>query len=159
MLFINYRRVNSSNTTQASQDAIKLLQNPELKAAVFSTSLTKDDGTAQRADGPDTNWPYFSAAIRVADEVHIFDSVLLNAARVPRDAEVRAILDAAQSTEKVYFMTDKAAGFTACLDPHDAAMRFCNQSVKPLTETTRSDFWLKVSNGTPESDFDRIRGK
>lgn len=157
MLFIQYHRASSGSTTQASADAIKLLRDPGFRVAVFSTSLSENDGSATRQDGPETNWPYFSAAIRVNDDVYIFDSVLLNAARIPRDREVRNILDVAQDTNKVYFTSKDVAGFTAGLAPEDAALKFCERELVLLTPSTRSQFWLQVASGTTESDFDRLR--
>lgn len=159
MFTIRFQRANSGSTTQASADAIALLRNPKFKVAVFSTSLPNDDGTATSADGPSTNWPYFSAAIRVDDHVHIFDSTLLNAARVPRDREVRDVLDVAQQLQNVFFTTSEVAGFTASLPPELAARRFSERQLAPLTPNTRSHFWLMVARGTPEGDFDRLRGK
>lgn len=157
MFFIRYLRASSSSTSQASADAIKLLSDPKFKVAVFSMSPAKDDGTAKPGDGSTTNWPYFSAAIRVDDDVHIFDAPLLNAARIPRDREVRDILDVAQNNANVYFTSDEAAFFTVDLSPNAAAQHFCNRPVTALTPNTRSQFWLKLSKGIPEADLDRIR--
>ncbi|QHE78761.1 MULTISPECIES: hypothetical protein [unclassified Hydrogenophaga] len=151
MFFIDYARF-EGNTTQASSQAIALLQHDDFKFAVFSTSPDSADGTEKPADGPETNWPYFSAAIRVGDNVHIFDSTLLSAARYPRGSEVRDILDVAVQMGSVYF-TQGVAGFTAGLSPEAAARRFAGVPLTALTKETRSDFWLKVSRGIPEYEF------
>ena len=154
MLSIEYNRF-QGNTTLACAEVIALLQHDNFKSAVFSTSPDKADGTEDiRADGPDTNWPYFSAAIRVGHKVHIFDSTLLNAARYSRGLEVREILDVAQGVDDVFF-TQGVAGFTAGLKPETAAQRFAEVPVTPLTPATRSDFWLKVARGMPEHEFFR----
>lgn len=142
------------NTTLACAEVIALLHHDKFKSAVFSTSPDKEDGTNTDADGPDTNWPYFSAAIRVDDKVHIFDSTLLNAARYTRGLEVREILDVAQGIDNVFF-TQGVAGFTAGLKPEAAAQRFAEVPLTPLTPATRSDFWLKVARGMPEHEFFR----
>ncbi|WP_382323296.1 hypothetical protein ACFJGX_26100 [Hydrogenophaga sp. UC242_50] len=153
MFFIEYCRFNG-NTTQACAEVIALLKDAKFSHAVFSTSPTENDGTASPNDGPDTNWPYFSAVIRVGDKVHVFDSTLLSAARYPRGLEVREILNVAQSTGSVYF-TQGVAGFTAGLSPEIAARCFTGVQLTPLTQETRSDFWLKVARGIPEHEFFR----
>lgn len=157
MFTIQYHRV-TGNTTEASAKAIELLKAPGYKHAVFSVSPKADDGTATNADGPDTNWPYFVAAIRVGDDVYVFDSVLLNAARLPRDREVRAILDAAVAAGHVHFTADGKSYFTASLSPEQAARILCDRPLQELNTSTRRDYFVSLSYGMTEEDFDRLRG-
>lgn len=151
MFTIRYHRA-TGTTTQAASDAIAMLQHANFNCAVFSTSPSADDGTSIAADGGETNWPYFSAAIRVGDDVHVFDSTLLNAVRTHRGSEVRDILDVAQTKARVYFITEGAL-FTAGMTPEEAAKSFCNRPLTPFTPETRPFYWLKVANGRPEAEY------
>jgi hypothetical protein len=158
MFTMKYHRA-SGNTTEAAAQAIALLKDPGFKHAVFSASPWSDDGTATAADGPETNWPYFAAAIRVDDAVHIFDSTLLNAARMPRDREVRQILDVAQTVGNVHLTADDKAYFTGGLTPEAAAQKLTNRQLIPLDAQSRVGFWNNLARGVTEAEFDRMRAQ
>lgn len=158
MFTMNYHRT-SGTTSEAAAQAIALLQDPGFKHAVFSASPWNNDGTATVADGPETNWPYFAAAIRVNDDVHIFDSVLLNAARMPRDREVREILDVAQAVGNVRLTADGKAYFTAGLTAEAAAQKLTNRQLIPLDAQSRVGFWNNLARGVTEAEFDRMRAQ
>lgn len=143
MFEIKYHRV-SGNTGEASQKAIALLKDPVFKHAVFSTSPWKKDGTHTEGDGPETNWPYFSATIRVGDDVYVFDSTLLNAARPHRAREVSDILDVAQQLDAVFFVQG-GARFTASMTPEAVAKYMSSRPLAKFTRETRAQFWTQVS--------------
>lgn len=144
MFEIKYHRV-SGTTTEASEKAISLLKDARFKYAVFAASPARDDGSAKPSDGPETNWPYLCATIRVADEVHVFDSILLNAARPPRAREVSNILDVAQQLDNVHFAID-GARFTTSISPDAVAKDMTKQSLTVLNPGTRGQFWQQLSN-------------
>lgn len=157
MFHITFHRAKGT-TSAAAAHAIALLKSPGFKHAVFSASPWDNDGTATEDDGPQTNWPYFIAAIRVDDDVHVFDSVLLNAARMPRDREVRDILDVAQVVGNVRITADDKAHFTAGLSPAAAVATLTNRTLVDLTASTRPGFFSHLSRGVTEKEFDAMRG-
>lgn len=134
-----------------------MLRDPDYKHAVFSTSPWENDGTATQDDGPETNWPYLVAAIRVGDDVHVFDTVLLNAARMPRDREVRDILDAAVAVGNVRYTADGKSFFTGSKSPDEVARMLSERPVLPLDDSTRHDFFVNLARGMTEAEFDRMR--
>lgn len=157
-MLMKYHRA-QGNTTEAAAKAIELLRSPDYKQAVFSTSPWEDDGTATHDDGPHTNWPYLVAAIHVGDAVHVFDSVLLNAARMPRDREVRDILDAALAAGRAFYTADGKAFFTASKTPEEV-VRLLVGNGRPLFSldaSTRRDFFVNLARGMTEAEFDRLR--
>ncbi len=154
MFFIAYKRFPVTSTNDAVSQIITLIQDPNFRVAVFSTSPEKADGTETPSDDPDTNWPYLSAAIRVEDKVYIFDSARINAARSHRASEVRDILDVAVNRKNVFF-TQETVGFTAGLSPEAAAKRFTDVQLTDLTSSTRPHYWLKVGHGIPEHEHFR----
>lgn len=154
MFEIKYHRV-SGNTTEASDRAIALLKDAGFKFAVFSTSPARNDGSAEPSDGPESNWPYFSPTIRVGDEVHVFDSTLLNAARPPRAREVSNILDVAQRLDNVHFATNGAC-FTTAMTPEAVSKNMAKRSLTALTPGTRGLFWQQLSAAT-EAEIERQR--
>ena len=157
-MFIHYHRVNAPDTTSAASMAVELLKSPGYKQAVFSTSPWEDDGTATQDDGPHTNWPYLVAAIRVGDDVHVFDSVQLNAARIPRDREVRDILDAALAAGRAFYTADGKAYFTASKTPTEVVrLLVSNRPLLSLDASTRRDFFVNLARGMTEAEFDRLR--
>ena len=156
-MLIHHQRVHAPNTGTAASIAVELLRSPQFKHAVFSTSPWEDDGTATDNDGPHTNWPYLVAAIRVGNDVHIFDSVLLNAARLPRDREVRDILDAALATDNVSYTADGKCFFTTSKSPEDVARLLGDRPTLPLNASSRSDFFVRLARGMTEAEFDRMR--
>lgn len=151
MFFIDFHRFPVTSTNDAVDQAIALLQDPDFRCAVFSTSPEKRDGKETHADEPTTNWPYLSAAIRVGDRVYIFDSVHISAARSQRAREVAHLLDVAVNQKNVFF-TQETVGFTAGLSPEDAARRFTDVQLTDLTPATRAYYWLKVGHGIPEHE-------
>lgn len=134
-----------------------LLNDPKTVRVVLFASPIEEDETYSREDGPTTNLPLVAALVEhklegVPTQNIVFDGNFLTAARNPRYSEVRDLLDAAVSSGKTFFSTQRAP-FTSALSPDDAVKKLQAMiSLQPLTSDNRKRYFSMLSALT-EAEF------
>jgi len=145
-----------NTSTDANLAAITgLIKSKEVKKVIFFSSPSELTDNATNADGPNTNFPLVSVLVlyeipNIASLYILFDGCFLTAQRYPRYCEVRDLLDVALAKGNVFFST-QTVDFTSG-KPADVAVNelLSIDSLEPLDETTRADYFSKLCVLTEE---------
>ncbi|MGJ8686393.1 MAG: hypothetical protein ACSHWQ_02860, partial [Spongiibacteraceae bacterium] len=90
---MNATRHSTGSTDQNAAALIKQMQSDRADVRLFATHRDEKGGYDNDGDGPSVNLPLVSALVHDGKRWVVYDGNLLNAARGPRRAEVREMLD------------------------------------------------------------------
>jgi len=148
-------RYNATSTNRSLEVILELLADRNTaRVVLFATPAEPSGAFDHHSDGPTTNLPLVAALAQfqvpgVTSLNIVFDGLFLTAQRLPRYSEVRALLDAAVASGKVYFATERAP-FTSVLPAEAAAHTLLEIAGEPvlLTEDTRPTYFALLANMT-----------
>jgi hypothetical protein len=140
-----YYRSKQTNTGRNADLIVNTINDPSVnKITLFATERFSDD----------SNSPLMVALVEQSlpsiDEIVyvVFDTNVSTAQRLPRYLEVKRILEAAQSSDKVYFSHERAP-YTANVSPEEAIKSlFVLNKQELLSEDSRPQFFSLLSNLT-----------
>lgn len=137
---MNAARYHSRSTTDALSDLLSRIGEDSTDVRLFVTHADASKGGFDPGtSGPDVNLPLVAALTSDGRRSIVHDGNLLNAARGPRIAEVRELVESAIANGSVLYGT-RPVDFTAGMSAVDAARYLSEVEVRHLTDATRSDF-------------------
>lgn len=155
-------RYSVTSTNRSLEVFLELLaERNTVRVVLFATPSEPSGAFDHRSDGPTTNLPLVAALAQfevpgVTSLNVVFDGLFLTAQRPPRYSEVRAMLDAAVASGKVYFAGERAP-FTSALPPEVAAHTLLEVGGAPvlLTDETRPAYFSLLANMS-EAAYQRL---
>jgi hypothetical protein len=142
----------SSNTGEKLNCILSTISDANVEQVILFATPGNPTSDYNDSDGAETNLPEVAAlavgTFAGAKVAAVFDGAFLCAARIPRYLEVKALLDAAIASDKVYFAKHRAP-FTSKKADVDALTILLNLGpFEKLTTTSRSQYFSLLSNMT-----------
>lgn len=143
----------SSNTSYKLKSIIAAIRDPRVARITLYATPSSPTEDYSDLDGAEANLPEVAALatgtfIGDAPIDVVFDGAFLTAARYPRYAEVRTLLDEAEKSGKVYFSTERVPFTANKSDCEAAAIMRTKAKLTLLTNQTRASYFSLLSNVT-----------
>ncbi|MFC3941601.1 hypothetical protein CCU68_34360 [Pseudomonas gingeri NCPPB 3146 = LMG 5327] len=148
-------RYSISNTSQNLNTLCELIRDQNCHRVILFGTVENELDSENR----DSNLPYVAALavyeIPNIDSIYVlFDGIFLTAARYPRYTEVRALLDVAQESGRVYFCEARAP-LTRTFTSEDAVAALKDLGpIRRLDADSRADYFALLSGFTEQQYVD-----
>ncbi|MBU3626000.1 hypothetical protein ICN48_07100 [Polynucleobacter sp. JS-Safj-400b-B2] len=150
---MHYLRLkHATNTRDAADNLIELMNKPECIESYFVRTLSSEDSSVGEADFLPTNFPLvvgflrFSLSEALEDIVIVFDGFHMTGVRARRGSELLSVLAAAANSNKA-FVSDQQVSFTSSL-PAEAAHAILSSAIyRPMGAESLNEDLRLLSSG------------